>query len=49
MKINLILLAAGYARRFGAQKLLAPVDGMPMYLVTLQKLEEIKKKKIVFC
>ena len=43
MKINLILLAAGYARRFGAQKLLAPVDGMPMYLVTLQKLEEIKK------
>ena len=32
MEYELILLAAGFSRRFGANKLLYPVDGVPMYL-----------------
>lgn len=35
MKIHLILLAAGFSRRFGSNKLLYPVDGKPMYRHTL--------------
>lgn len=35
---DLILLAAGFSRRFGANKLLSPWKGMPLYRWTLDKL-----------
>ncbi len=41
MKFHFIYLAAGYSRRFGANKLLAPYDGMPMYRVLLSRLVNI--------
>ena len=44
MRINLILLAAGYSRRFSGRKLLAEVNGRPLYLITLEKLEFLCKK-----
>ena len=31
MKLGLIMLAAGNSRRFGSNKLLYGIDGMPMY------------------
>ncbi len=36
-KIALVMLAAGNSRRFGCNKLLYEIDGMPMYLRTLAK------------
>ena len=36
--MNLILLAAGYSRRFPGRKLLAEINGKPLYLITLEKL-----------
>lgn len=39
--MNLILLAAGYSRRFPGRKLLARLDGKPLYLITLEKLEAL--------
>ena len=38
MKIGMILLAAGYSRRFGSNKLLYEIEGRPMYLRTLDQL-----------
>lgn len=42
--IHMILLAAGFSRRFGENKLLYPVKGKPMYLWTMEKLEELQKE-----
>lgn len=42
MNIALIMLAAGNSRRFGSNKLLFPVDGRPMYQITLDRLKQIK-------
>ena len=37
--LSLIMLAAGNSRRFGSNKLLYEIDGVPMYLRTLKKLQ----------
>lgn len=42
MRISLIMLAAGNSRRFGSNKLLFPVDGKPMYQITLDRLLQVK-------
>jgi molybdenum cofactor cytidylyltransferase len=41
MKFHFIYLAAGYSRRFGTNKLLAPYNGTPMYRVLLNRLVRI--------
>ena len=41
MKFHFIYLAAGYSRRFGTNKLLAPYNGTPMYRVLLSRLVRI--------
>ena len=42
MKLGLIMLAAGNSRRFGSNKLLYGIDGMPMYRHILLELKEVK-------
>lgn len=42
--VHMILLAAGFSRRFGENKLLYPVNGKPMYLWTMEKLKELQKE-----
>ena len=42
MKIAMIMLAAGNSRRFGANKLLYEVDGMPMYKHVLGQLMQVQ-------
>lgn len=44
MKINLILLAAGYSKRFGDRKLLVPIDGKPLYEIAIEKLLQLEKE-----
>ncbi len=44
MKIAMIMLAAGNSRRFGANKLLYEIDGIPMYRHVLEQLDDTKKK-----
>ena len=44
MKIGMILLAAGYSRRFGSNKLLYEIEGRPMYLRTLDQLIQAGKE-----
>ncbi len=44
MKITMIMLAAGNSRRFGANKLLYEVDGMPMYKHILGQLIQVKSR-----
>ncbi len=39
-KLTLVMLAAGNSRRFGSNKLLYEIDGVPMYLRTLHKLQK---------
>ena len=39
MKIAMIMLAAGNSRRFGANKLLYEIDGIPMYRHVLEQLD----------
>ena len=39
-KLTLVMLAAGNSRRFGSNKLLYEIDGVPMYLCTLHKLQK---------
>ena len=41
MKFHFIYLAAGYSRRYGTNKLLAPYKGTPMYRVLLDRLVNI--------
>lgn len=52
-KLALIMLAAGNSRRFGSNKLLYPVEGIPMYQRILDKLvnaeEKLKKEKPDLC
>jgi len=38
------MLAAGNSRRFGANKLLYEIDGIPMYRHVLEQLDDTKKK-----
>lgn len=45
MAIQLILLAAGFSRRFGENKLLAMLQGKPLYLHVLENLVELKNKR----
>lgn len=45
MVIHLILLAAGFSRRFGENKLLATLQGKPLYLHVLENLAELKNNK----
>ncbi len=40
MKIAMIMLAAGNSRRFGANKLLYEIDGIPMYRHVLEQLDD---------
>ena len=47
MKISLVLLAAGNSRRFEGNKLLAHVDGKPMYLHIADEME--KQGNGLFC
>ena len=44
MKIAMIMLAAGNSRRFGGNKLLYEVDGMPMYRHILDLLMEVENE-----
>ena len=48
-KIALILLAAGFSRRFGQNKLLYPVNGKPMYKNGLDTLTEASGKLRACC
>lgn len=43
MKIAMIMLAAGNSRRFGSNKLLYPVDGVPMYRHVFDKLMQVRE------
>lgn len=45
MKIAMIMLAAGNSRRFGANKLLYEIDGIPMYRHVLEQLDDTKKDR----
>lgn len=40
----MILLAAGYSRRFGSNKLFYEIKGQPMYLRTLNRLIQVEKE-----
>ena len=42
--LSLIMLAAGNSRRFGSNKLLYEIDGVPMYLRTLKKLQQAARE-----
>lgn len=42
MKLGLIMLAAGNSRRFGSNKLLYGIDGMPMYRHILLELVQVR-------
>ncbi|MDO5135281.1 MAG: nucleotidyltransferase family protein [Eubacteriales bacterium] len=44
MKIGMIMLAAGNSRRFGSNKLLYQVEGVPLYVRTLQRLMRAKER-----
>lgn len=44
MKIAMIMLAAGNSRRFGANKLLYEVEGIPMYRHVLGQLIQVKRQ-----
>ena len=46
-KIALVLLAAGDSRRFGSNKLLADIEGKPMYRHILEEVERLPKD--AFC
>lgn len=44
MKLSIIVLASGSSKRFGENKLLYEINKKPMYLYTVQKLINLKKK-----
>ena len=46
MKIAMIMLAAGNSRRFGGNKLLYEVDGMPMYRHILDLLMRSEERRV---
>lgn len=41
-----VLLASGFGRRFGSNKLLYEVDGKPLYLHTLDMLRQLSKRQM---
>lgn len=41
---HLIILAAGFSRRFGSNKLLYEIQGKPMYEILLEKLQWVKEQ-----
>ena len=43
MRWNLILLAAGYSKRFGGRKLLAEINGIPLYRFSLKKMKKLSE------
>lgn len=43
MKIGLVMLAAGYSRRFGGNKLLYSMNGTPLYKNAIEKIKKIKE------
>lgn len=43
MKVAMIMLAAGNSRRFGTNKLLHEIDGIPMYRRVLKELKDAEK------
>lgn len=47
VKLALIMLAAGNSRRFGSNKLMYEVDGVPMYQRTLRMLQKAADRKSV--
>lgn len=49
MRKHILYLASGSSRRFGKNKLLYPVKGKPMYLWTLEMLENLVKKREDCC
>lgn len=49
MRKHILYLASGSSRRFGENKLLYPVKGKPMYLWTLEMLENLVKKREDCC
>ena len=44
MKLSIIVLASGNSKRFRENKLLYEIDEKPMYLHTVEKLINLKKK-----
>ena len=47
MKIKPIILASGFGRRFGENKLLTPVNAKPMFLHIVDKLSSLNKKGLL--
>lgn len=47
MRIGAILLAAGEAKRFGSNKLLAEINGVPLIRLSLRAYEELERVIIV--
>ena len=45
MTVHCILLAAGLSRRFGSNKLLYPVEGVPLYRHTMDKLTRLREEQ----
>ena len=47
MKIKPIILASGFGRRFGENKLLTPINAKPMFLHLVDKLYSLNKKGLL--
>ena len=47
-KIGIVMLAAGYGRRFGSNKLLHRIQGKPMYQHMLEKAQKLSKMDFAF-
>ena len=47
MKIKPIILASGFGRRFGENKLLTPINAKPMFLHIVDKLSSLNKKGLL--
>ena len=47
MKFRIVLMAAGFSRRFGGNKLLAEIEGRPVYRYALDKLKALSEREDV--